>query len=93
MSLTNLCSCALIKDHKMSRSLPTILNNYEFGLILLKNKYFDLFLFKNLILYPLPPPPPACNIFHFYVPEGVLNTFIYVIILHHFMPTGLDFVP
>ena len=37
MSLTNLCSCALIKDHKMRQIindlLPNILKNYEFGII------------------------------------------------------------
>ena len=33
MSWTNLCSCALMKDHKMRQIIndPTILNNYEFG--------------------------------------------------------------
>ena len=46
MSLTNLCSCALMKDHKMRQII--ILKNYEFGIIFLKKKYFDLFIFKNL---------------------------------------------
>ena len=55
MSLTNICSCALIKDHKMRQIIydlyPTILKNYEFGIIIWKNKYFDLFFI----------PPPALN--------------------------------
>ena len=36
------------------RSLPTILKNYEFGIIFWKNKYFDLF----FCIPPLSPPPP-----------------------------------
>ena len=67
MSWITLCSCALMKDHKMRQIIndPTILNNYEFGIIFFKTNYFALF-FKNLRLYPLsthpPPPPPHCDV-------------------------------
>ena len=59
MNWTNLCSCALIKDHKMRQIIndPTILKNNEFGIIFLKTNYFALF-FKNLRLSLRPPPPP-----------------------------------
>ena len=57
MSLTNLCSCARIKDHKMTqnnqRSLPTILKNYVFGIIFFKKKYFDLLFLRVWDLPPL----------------------------------------
>ena len=52
MTLTNLCSCALMKDHKIRQII------HECGIIFFKNKYFDLFFFKNLRLYPSSPPPP-----------------------------------
>ena len=47
MSLTIICSCVLIKDHKMRQIindlLPTILKNYEFDIICLKKKYLYLY--------------------------------------------------
>ena len=60
MSLTNLCSCALMKDHIMRQ----VINNRYLTILRImnlasffKNKYFDLFFLKNLSLYPFPPPP------------------------------------
>ena len=54
----SMCSCALIKDDIMRQ----IINDLYLLFLRIKNlagffmnKYFDLFLFKNLRLYPPPP--------------------------------------
>ena len=65
MSLTNLCSCALTKDHKMRQVinnrylLESILKNYEFGIIVLRKNILINFC-KNL--YPFSPPPPLYSV-------------------------------
>ena len=60
MSLTNLCSCALIKDHKMRQIINDLsllfFKSYEFGIIFLRTNIL-IYVFKNLRLYPLSPVP------------------------------------
>ena len=49
-----------MKDHKMRQIINEfyLLKNYEFGIIFLKKKYFDLLFFLEFeIVPPLPPPP------------------------------------
>ena len=54
MSLINVCSCALIKDHKM-RQIINDLYLLFLRIMNFKKKYFDLFFFQELRLYPSSP--------------------------------------
>ena len=71
MSLTNLCSCTLMKDHKMRQIINDIyllfLRIMTLASLFFKNNYFDLF-FKNLRLCPLSPFRSHLSIsdFHFH---------------------------
>ena len=55
--------CANVRPYnKTNNHLLFLIKNYEFGIIVFKTKYFDLFCFKNFRLYPFLPPPPLYTV-------------------------------
>ena len=68
ISLTNLCSCALIKDHQMKQIINNIyLLSIRIMNLALRKNICTLFFFKNLRLYPLSPPPSMTYVTYFNV--------------------------